>query len=54
VSTRAVVLLPTATDPAMPITYGTAGAEWPRNVEVTAWSAVRAVTWRSRSRISGR
>jgi hypothetical protein len=34
---RAVVLLPTATLPAIPITYGTFAAGEPRNVAVAWW-----------------
>ena len=32
---RAIVLLPAATLPAMPMTYGTRACSWPRNVSVT-------------------
>jgi hypothetical protein len=51
---RANVLLPTATLPATPMTYGTRGAIVPRNVEETRARSWDALTYRLRSRDSGR
>jgi hypothetical protein len=51
---RANVLLPTATLPATPITYGTFGAIVPRNVADTLWRSMVALTYRFSSRLSGR
>ncbi len=51
---RAKVLLPTATLPAMPMTYGTFGAIVPRNVADTLWRSWVALTYRFSSRLSGR
>ena len=48
---RAVVLLPTATLPAMPITYGTLATSLPRNVAVARYSSwVAAVQIQRRDR----
>ena len=41
---RAVLLFPTATLPAMPITYGTRAVEWPRKRAVAWYRAWEAVT----------
>ena len=51
---RANVLLPTATLPATPITYGTRGAIVPRNVDDTRARSWDALTYRLSRRDSGR
>ncbi len=51
---RAKVLLPTATLPATPMTYGTFGAIVPRKVEDTLWRFCVAPTYRFNRRVSGR
>ena len=51
---RAIVLLPAATLPAIPITYGTPVCRCPRNVSVTECSSRVAATRRFNSRDSGR
>ena len=43
---RAIVLLPAATLPAIPITYGAPACRWPRNVSVTECSSRVAATRR--------
>ena len=51
---RAVVLFPTATLPAIPITNGTRGASLPRN-RARDWCSARAdSTYISSSRVNGR
>ena len=51
---RANVLLPTATLPATPMMYGTFGAALPRNVDETLYRSWIVVTYKLRSRLSGR
>ena len=51
---RANVLLPTATLPATPITYGTFGLSAPRNVDDTFCRFCVADTYRFKRRVSGR
>ncbi len=51
---RDVVDLPTATDPATPITYGVRVEFSRRKVDVASWSPLVAVTYRLRSREMGR
>ena len=51
---RANVLLPTATLPATPMTYGTFGAIVPRNVADTLCRFCVALTYRFSRRVSGR
>src|SRR5690606_8946932 len=51
---RANVDLPTATEPATPMMYGTFGAMDPRNVDDTRWRSWVALTYRWSRRDSGR
>lgn len=51
---RAVVLFPTATLPARPITNGAGALSVRRKAAVAPWSACRAPMWRFSSRESGK